>query len=246
MLEQGHGRVPVARVRSRHRDSQQQTERIRHDVPLSARHLLPAVVPARGSRHGRGSPHRLRVDDPRRRFCLPALAHPDLFAQPVVELRDQSVLPPAAEEGVDAAPGGEVRGHRPPGDPARDQVPDRVQHRAVAVALGLSALPLQPGRHRQQRPHSRPLRVRHIRRVPAHPVRMISRVPVHVRETITRSGSRVERCGRERVELRQQGLLELLGSVRTSELPRGPAFMHLPPEDHPGGKPVRPARSMTG
>lgn len=46
---------------------------------------------------------------------------------------------PAVEEGVNPAPIGEVRGHRPPGDPAREQVADRVQHLPVAVALGLSA-----------------------------------------------------------------------------------------------------------
>jgi hypothetical protein len=40
----------------------------------------------------------------------------------------------------------------------------------VAVALGPSAPPLKPGRHRQQRPDGRPLRVRHVRRIPARPI----------------------------------------------------------------------------
>lgn len=160
------------------------------------------------SRHGRRSPHRLRVDDPRRRLRLTALVLMDLASQPVVELRDRPVLTPPAEEGIDPAPAGEVRGHRPPGD--------------------------------------RLLRICHIRRIAAYPVRVISRVPVHVRETISRWGGRVERCGRGRVELRQQGPRELLGSVRTSELPRGPAFMRLPPGDHSCGKLVRLTRSLIG
>ncbi|MFD6169891.1 hypothetical protein [Streptomyces coeruleorubidus] len=93
---------------------------------------------------------------------------------------------------------GAFSGHRPPRDPARDQVTDRVQQLPVAVALGPSAPPLKPGRHRQQRPDLRPLRVRHIRRIPAHPIRMIGRVAVHVREAIARHGRRVEvnRLGR--------------------------------------------------
>ncbi|SBU96653.1 hypothetical protein YW3DRAFT_05831 [Streptomyces sp. MnatMP-M77] len=204
-----HGRVPVTHVRGRHRDGKQQAECVGHDMPSAARYPLPAVVPARGSRRRGGRPHRLRVDDPGRRLRMPTLALTDPSTQPVVELCDQPVLPPPAEEGIDPAPGREVRGHRTPGDPARDQVADRVEHRAVAVALGLPAPAFQQGRHRHPRSHSRPFRVRHIRRVPAHPIRMISRVPVHVRERSTRLGSRVERCGRERVELRQQRLLEL-------------------------------------
>ncbi len=38
--------VPVADVRSRDRDGQEQAEGVGHDVPLAARHLLPAVVAA--------------------------------------------------------------------------------------------------------------------------------------------------------------------------------------------------------
>lgn len=53
---------------------------------------------------------------------LMALALPDPPAQPVMELGDQPVLAPAAEEGINQAPCGEVRRHRPPRDPARDQV----------------------------------------------------------------------------------------------------------------------------
>lgn len=124
-------------------------------------------------------------------------------------------------------------GHCPPRDPARDQIADRVQQLPVTVALGPSAPPLKPGRHRWQWPNGRPLRIRHVRRIPAHPNGMVGRVAVHVREAITRWSSRVETSVRERVQLRQQGLLVLLGSVRTSELPRGPAFMRRPHCDHP-------------
>lgn len=175
------------------------------------RNLLPAVVAAGGGRHRRGSPHRLCVDDPRRGLGLAALALTDLPAQPVVELCDQLVLAPAAEKGVNPAPVGEVRGHRPPRDPARDQIADRVQQLPVTVALRPAAPPLKPGRHRQQRPDGCPLSVRHVRRIPAHPIGMIGRVAVHVREAIARQGGRVEVNGVERVQQRQQGLREPLG-----------------------------------
>jgi hypothetical protein len=81
---------------------------------------------------------------------------------------------------------------------------------------------------------------------PAHPIGMIGRVAVHVREAITRSGARVELDGLGRVQQRHQGLPALLGQIRIPELPRGPVFMRAQREDHPGGKPVRPARSMIG
>jgi hypothetical protein len=58
-----------------------------------------------------------------------------------------SVISPCSRQrrcGVDAAPGGKVRGHRPPGDPARDQVADRVEQLAVAVALGFSVSGARP------------------------------------------------------------------------------------------------------
>ncbi len=156
----------------------------------------PAPSSRRRSRVRRPTPsppYRLRVDDSGRGLGLTALAFADLPAQPVVELGDQPVLAPPAEEGVNAAPGREVRGHGPPRDSARDQVADRVQQLPVAVALGLPASALEPGRHRQQRPHGRPLRVRHVRRILAHPIGMTGRVAVHVREAIARDGGRVAR-----------------------------------------------------
>lgn len=120
---------------------------------------------------------------------------PDPSTQPVVELRDQPVLPPPAEEGMAPAPGREVRGHRTPGNPARHQVTDRIE--------------------RWQQPSGCP--------------------PLPSSQADTGISGRTA----------AQRLLELLGSVRTSDPPRGPAFMRLPPEEHPGGKPVRLARSMT-
>lgn len=48
--------------------------------------------------------------------------------------------------------------------PARDQVPDHVRYLAVAVALGLPAPALRPGRHGPQRADGRPVHVRHVRR----------------------------------------------------------------------------------
>ncbi|WP_406066012.1 hypothetical protein OG462_41045 [Streptomyces sp. NBC_01077] len=45
----------------------------------------------------------------------------------------------------------------------------------------LLAPPLKPGRHRQQRPDGRPLRVRHVAGRPAFPVRMLGRIAVHMR-----------------------------------------------------------------
>lgn len=41
--------------------------------------------------------------------------------------------------------------------------------------LGLSAPALEPGGHRQQWPASRPLRVRHVRRIPPHPMGTVCR-----------------------------------------------------------------------
>ena len=146
----------------------------------------------------------------------------DFPAQPVVELGDQPMLAPAPEEGVDPAPAGEVRGQCPPRDPAGDQVTDRVQQLPMAVALGPSAPPLKPGRHGQQWPHGRPLRVRHVRRIPANPIGMIGRVAVRVREAIARHGGRVEVNGLGRVQQRQQGLREPLGMGSHPRATKGP------------------------
>lgn len=44
--KQAHGGVAVADVRGGDRDDQEQTERVGHDVPFTARHFLPAVVAA--------------------------------------------------------------------------------------------------------------------------------------------------------------------------------------------------------
>lgn len=63
--------------------------------------------------------------------------------------------------------------------------------RAVA-RFRLPAPTLQPGRNRQRVAHHHPLRVRHVRRTPAHPVRTVGRIPEPVREAITRRNSRVE------------------------------------------------------
>lgn len=121
-----------------------------------------------------------------------------------------------------------------------------VQHLTVAVAFRLPASALEPGRHRQQRPHGRPLRVRHVRRIPAHPIEVIGRVAVHVREAIARNGRRVEVSGRGRVQQRQQGLRDPLGMGSHPEPPGGPAFMRVRPEDHPTRNPVRTTRSKIG
>ncbi|GAA5703664.1 hypothetical protein Save01_04487 [Streptomyces avermitilis] len=159
-----------------------------------------------------------------RGFGLAALTLTDLPAQPVVELCDQPVLAPAAEKGVNPAAVGEVRGHRPPRDPARDQIADRVQQLPVTVALGPAAPAPQSGRHRQQRPDGCPLRVRHVRRIPAHPIGMIGRVAVHVRETIARHSGRVEVNGLGRVQQRQQGLREPLGMGSRPRATREPCL----------------------
>ncbi len=169
-----------------------------------------------------------------------------LPAQPVVEVCDQPALAPVAEEGADPTPAGKVRGHRLPRDPARDQVTDHVQQLPVTVTLGRSAPPPKPGRHRQQRPDGRPFRVRHVGGIPAFPVPVADRVAVRVREVITRSCSRVGREAFGGAQQRHQGLPALLGWIRILELPRGPVFIRVRREDHPGEKPVRPARSMIG
>jgi hypothetical protein len=70
--------------------------------------------------------------------------------------------------------------------------------------------------------------------------------PVHVREAITRWCSRVELDRLGHVQQGHQGLPALLGQIRIPELPRGPVFMRVQREDHPGGKPVRTTHSKSG
>lgn len=119
---------------------------------------------------------------------------------------------------------------------------DAAPHRAAGggKALRLSAPALRPSRNRQQRPDRIPFRVRHVSRIPANPFGMISRVSQTVSDTTTRWNSRVELARRERVQLRQLGLLER-GWLRNPELPRGPAFMSSPPEYRPTHIPLRVA-----
>ena len=167
----------------------------------------------------------------------------DFPAQPVVELGDQPMLAPAPEEGVDPAPAGEDRGQCPPRDPAGDQVTDRVQQLPMAVALGPSAPPLKPGRHGQQWPHGRPLRVRHVRRIPAHPIGMIGRVAgACARQSHDTAGElKSTGSGAYNNDNRASGNRSEWG--RTPELPRGPVLMRVAPEDHPTRNSVRSTRS---
>ncbi|WP_329316551.1 DUF11 domain-containing protein [Streptomyces sp. NBC_01278] len=59
---------------------------------------------------------------------------------------------PAAEEGIDPGPVGEIREHRPPGNPAGDQVDDGVGSKGL---------------------NRRPFHVRHARRIRAPPAGVI-------------------------------------------------------------------------
>ncbi|GAA1282154.1 hypothetical protein GCM10009646_81820 [Streptomyces aureus] len=86
--------------------------------------------------------------------------------------------------------------------PSYEILPDTPQALRLA-RLALAELPavarfrlpapaLQPGRNRPRVAHHHPLRVRHVRRTPAHPVRTVGRIPEPVREAVTRQNSRVE------------------------------------------------------
>jgi hypothetical protein len=186
---------------------------------------------------------RLRVDHPGRRLRVPPLPLADPRSQPVVELPDQGVVAPAAEECVNPVPRREVSRHGPPLDAVVDQVADRVQYRPVTVRLRLSAPAAQPAR--QQRPDSGPLRVRHARGIPPNTVRGIGRIPEPVSDTITRRCSRVELHRRERVQLRQQGLLDL-GWLRNPSYQEALAFMPMASGDHSTETPVRCATLKIG
>lgn len=171
----------------------------------------------------------------------------DPLAPPVVELGGQALVPPAPEEGVDAVPGWEVRGHRPPGDATRDQVAHRVDHLPVAIALRLPASALQPAGHRHRAAYDGPLRVAHVRRIPRSPVRPVPNVPEPVSETITRRGRRVGRHRRWHGRLQHQGPpVARLDSTPTS-CAGGPALMPGRPRDHPTESTTsnsRPPRSI--
>lgn len=178
----------------------------------------------------------LRVDHAGHGLFTPALPPPQPGTQPVVELLDQPVVAPAAEERIHPVPRREVHGRRPPLDAVVDQVADRVKERPVAVCLRLPA----PARHRQQWPDAVPLRVRHVRGIPPTTLRTIGRVSETVSDTITRRSSRVGLHRHERVHIRKQGLLVQLLASTTTELPRSPVSMPTARGDHPIETPVRP------
>jgi hypothetical protein len=184
--QQARRGVPV--VRRCDRDGEEQAEGVRHDVPLAARHLLPAVVGREAADAVAAARNRLRVGDPRSGLGLAALALTEGPAQPAVELGDQPVLAPAAEEGIDPGPCGEV----PQASPATRSRPRPGSGSRPAVAGGSSPRAVRPAPgtrpHRQQQPDGRPLRVCHVRRIPAHPVRMVGRDAVHGPEKSTYSG----------------------------------------------------------
>ncbi len=188
---------------------QDEAEAVHDQVPLAAVDQL-AAVEAAGGRADHGVPfHRLRVHDPRGRLRVPAFRLADAFPQPVVELPDQSVVAPASEERIDPVPGREVRRHRPPLDPVVDQIPHRVDHLPVAVALRPASPAVHPCRDRQHRPHHGPLRVRHVRRVARPAARFVGRVPEPVSKTVTPRGEQAGLHRNDHVQLRQQGLLAL-------------------------------------
>lgn len=213
--EQDVGGGAVADVRRGDHHPQQQAEGVGHYVVLAAVDQLATVdqlaaveAPAVGADDGVRLDRR-GVDHARTRLRLPTRLLPDLPTQPVVELADQTVVAPAAEEPVDPV-GGKPAGIARHFVPVADQVADRVQHRAVAVGLRLSTPASQPGRHRQQRPHRRPLGVGHVRRVAALARPVVAGVPEPVSEAVTREGGRSGPYLREGVELRQQGILGCL------------------------------------
>lgn len=228
----------VADVRARDHHVQQQAEGVDHDVPLAPVDQLAAVEAAAVRADDGVSLDRLRVDHAGRRLRIPPHLLADPAAQPVVELTDQGMVAPAAEERINPVPRREVRRHRPPLDAVVHEIAHRVQHGPVAVRLRLPSPAPHPARHRQERPDHGPLRIRHVRGIPPNTLRMIGRVPEPVSDAITRRSNRVELHRREHVQLRQQGLLDL-GRLRNPELPRGPVAMPAACRDHPIETPVR-------
>ncbi len=146
--EQGLRGGAVAGVRGGDHHGEQKSEGVDHGVSLAAVDQLAAIESAAvGADDGVGLDG-LGVDHPGAGLRVPAGLLADLPAQPVVELGEQAVVAPAAEEGVDPVPRREVCGDRPPFGSVVDQVVDCVQYRPVAVRLRLSAASLQPARHR--------------------------------------------------------------------------------------------------
>jgi hypothetical protein len=141
----------VADIRGGDHHAQQQAERVDHDVPLAAVDQLAAVEAAAVGADDGVRFDGLRVDHPGRRLHVAARLLADLGAQPVVELLDQGVVAPGAEECVDAVPRRKVDGHRPPLDPVVHEIPDRIEHGPVAIRLRPAAPATHPARHRQQR-----------------------------------------------------------------------------------------------
>ncbi|MGW8683507.1 NUDIX hydrolase [Streptomyces sp. NPDC055817] len=115
--------------------------------------------------------------------------------------------------------------------------------RTARAAIGKGAA-AQPGRHRQQRPDRRPLRVCHARRIPPNTFRVIDCVSEPVGDTITRWSSRVELHRRKHVEAATGSPGSRLAS-RNPELPRGPASMPAASGDHRSRLPfdAHPSRS---
>lgn len=114
--EQHAGGGAVAGVCGGDHHTQQQTERVDHDVPFAAVDQLAAVeAPAVGADH-RVRLDRLRFDQTRARLRFAAHHLAGLGAQPVVELLDQAVVAPAAKGRANPVPRREVGRHRPPLD----------------------------------------------------------------------------------------------------------------------------------
>lgn len=72
----------------------------------------------------------------------------------------------------------------------------------------MPAPPAQPARHRQQRPHHRPLRIGHFGGVAALAYPVVTSISELAGQAITRVGDRAGLRGRNCEKLRQQGLLE--------------------------------------
>ncbi len=163
-----------------------------------------------------------------------------------MQFREQALHTPPPREGVDAVPRREVARHRSPGDAARHQIANSVQHLSVAVPLRLPAPPLQPQWHRQTVAHEGPFRVRHVRWIARCTSRAITRVPQPVSEAITRWGSPVGLHPHESVRLQQQGILVRSG-FDDHELNRRPCLHARTSERSPDrGATLEPMSTMIG